>query len=78
MIPPNADLCQNGLKQRGIKQRGHPLKFRSSFLTKLEITSESGFAEPQNAQDAKLLAPVIFILSDKKMKLAEDLNTDII
>ena len=62
MIPPNADLCQNGLKQRGIKQRGHPLKVRSSFLTKLEITSESGFAEPQNAQDAKLLAPVIFML----------------
>jgi hypothetical protein len=35
-------------------------------VTELEIISGSGFAEPQSVQDAKLLAPVIFMVSYAK------------
>lgn len=38
----------------------------------LDRIGNNGFTEPQNAQDAKLLAPVIFMLY--RMKLNNEIN----
>jgi hypothetical protein len=36
-----------------------------SFMRELELILRMGFAEPENPQDAKLPAPVIFMLANK-------------